>query len=101
MRLCEWDEMSLYERRNFLSGSEFGTDTHKGNKPRQYVCNMEIWAECFGREPAAMRKIDSYEIGAIMRRITEWEKYQSGGGFYVFPIYGRQRAYVSEQAEQD
>lgn len=96
----EWDAMSLYERRNFLSGSEFGADSHKGIKRRQYVCNMEIWAECFGREPAAMRKIDSYEIGAIMRRITEWEKYQSGGGFYVFPIYGKQRAYVSEQAEQ-
>lgn len=97
----EWDAMSLYERRNFLSGSEFGADTHKGIKQRQHVCNMEIWAECFGREPAAMRKIDSYEIGAIMRRITEWEKYRSCGGFYVFPIYGRQRAYVSEQAEQD
>lgn len=26
----QWDTMSLYERRNFLNGSEFGSDTHQG-----------------------------------------------------------------------
>ncbi|QNO17902.1 virulence-associated E family protein [Caproicibacterium amylolyticum] len=96
----EWDGMSLYERRNFLNGSEFGVDAHKGTKRRQYVCSMEIWTECFGREPSAMRKSDSYEIGAIMRRVTTWEKYQRCNGLFLFQIYGRQRAYVPVQVEQ-
>ncbi len=39
----EWDSMSLYERRNFLTGSEFGGDTHNGTVRRETVSNIEIW----------------------------------------------------------
>jgi hypothetical protein len=34
--------MSLYERRNFLGGSEFGGGTRVGIVKRTLVCNMEI-----------------------------------------------------------
>ena len=60
----DWDEMSLYDRRNFLNGSEFGETQRKGTVRRTLVCNMEIWCECFGRESSALKKIDSYEIKA-------------------------------------
>jgi predicted P-loop ATPase len=30
-----WDTMSLYERRNFLNGSEFGADQHTGTLRRE------------------------------------------------------------------
>ena len=97
----DWDEMSLYDRRNFLNGSEFGESQRKGTVRRTLVCNMEIWCECFGRESSALKKIDSYEINAIMRKIEGWEKYAgTRTGMYVFPVYGKQRAYCREQTEQ-
>lgn len=81
-----WDEKTIYERRNFLS-DDFGEQ--KGTKKRQVVCNIEIWCECFGRDSATMKKTDSYEIASIMKRINGWEK---GTREYI-PLYGRQRVY--------
>lgn len=84
-----WSDMSLYDRRNYLNGSEFGGDTHTGTVKRTLVCNMEIWCECFGREPSAMKTADSYAISAIMKKIEGWEKVERTR----FKIYGLQRAY--------
>ncbi len=67
-----WDSMSLYDRRNFLNGSEFGDAQRTGTVRWMIVCNMEIWCECFGRESSALKKIDSYEISGIMRKIEGW-----------------------------
>ena len=93
-----WDSMSLYDRRNFLNGSEFGEERQTGTVRRMMVCNMEIWCECFGRESSALKKIDSYEISGIMRKIEGWGKYaETKNGMSGFPIYGKQRAYVREQ----
>ena len=91
-----WLEMSLYERRNYLNGSDFGNETQKGTVKRSSVSNIEIWCECFGREASSLKKTDSYEIAAIMRKIPEWEK--SKDAPVTLPLYGRQRIYV--QAEQ-
>jgi hypothetical protein len=41
---AEWDVMDIYERRNFLNGSEFGGLEHKGTVKRTSVSNMEIGA---------------------------------------------------------
>jgi len=93
-----WDSMSLYDRRNFLNGSEFGDAQRTGTVRRMMVCNMEIWCECFGRDSSALKKIDSYEISGIMRKIEGWGKYTATkNGMAGFPIYGKQRAYVREQ----
>lgn len=96
----DWDTMSLYERRNFLGGSEFGGGTRVGTVKRTLVCNMEIWCECFGKEASMLKPSDSYAIGAIMRKISEWNKYTGNkNGVVTFPVYGKQRAYsrVEEQ----
>lgn len=84
-----WDAMSLYNRRNFLNGSEFGETQRKGTVKRNRVCNMEIWCECFGRESSTLKKIDSYEISGIMQKIEGWAKAERD----TFPLYGRQRCY--------
>ncbi len=90
----DWESMSLYERRNFLGGSEFGGGARVGMVKRALVCNMEIWCECFGKDASSMRTSDSYAIGAIMRKISEWNKYTGNkNGTSHFPIYGKQRAY--------
>ena len=93
-----WDAMSLYDRRNFLNGNEFGESQRTGTVWRNMVCNMEIWCECFGRDSSALKKIDSYEISGIMRKIEGWNKYTlTKNGVAGFSIYGKQRAYIREQ----
>lgn len=89
-----WDEMTIFDRRNFLGGSDFGSGGRVGVIQRTKVCNMEIWCECFGKEASTMKKTDSYELTAIMNRIG-WKKYTgTKAGTCVFPIYGKQRAMV-------
>lgn len=85
----KWAEMSLYERRSYLSDSDFGVSKKDGTVQRSYVCNMEIWCECFGKEASAMKPADSYAIAAIMRKIEGWDKAERT----TYPIYGRQRGY--------
>lgn len=93
-----WDTMSLYDRRNFLNGNEFAESQRTGTVRRNMVCNMEIWCECFGRDSSALKKIDSYEISGIMRKIEGWNKYTlTKNGVAGFSIYGKQRAYIREQ----
>ena len=97
-----WDTMSLYERRNFLTGSEFGGETHRGSIRRRLVCNMEIWCECFGKDPAMLKRTDSYEISSIMRKIDGWDRYDgTKTGTFQFPLYGNQRALIRKQEKQE
>ena len=86
-----WDSLSLYERKSYLSGGDFGGKPDGKNK-REYVCNMEIWCECFGKEAAAMKPTDSYAIAAIMKKISGWSK--CARRRYAF--YGLQRGYQKE-----
>ena len=91
----DWEGMDLYQRRNFLSGSDFGDETRVGTIRRNQVCNLEIWCECFGIPREAIRKSDSYEIEAILNKIGGWEKYTGGKtGKKHVPLYGSQRVFV-------
>ncbi len=82
-----WSTMGIYERRNYLNGSDFGGKPD-GTVQRQFVCNMEIWCECFGKDGASMKPADSYAIASIMRKIG-WKRIDRK----TYPIYGRQRGY--------
>lgn len=79
-----WNEMSLYERRNFLDGSEFGEVNIKGEIKRQKVCNMEIWCECFGKAKADLKRIDANAISAIMAKIEGWQKMSKKSRFGIY-----------------
>ena len=65
---------------------------------RKLVSNAEIWAECFGKNPAEMKSADSYAIAAIMEQMDGWEK--TNDRMYI-PLYGRQRVYRRHEAEPD
>lgn len=94
----DWNALSLYERRSYLNGSEFGGESRVGTVERTLVCNMEIWCECFGRDASAMKPADSYAIAGIMKKINGWNKYQGNkNGTSNFPIYGRQRCYEKNE----
>ena len=84
----------MFERRNFINGSDFGSPD-VGTEKRDRVCIMEIWCECFGKDRANLKRQDSNEIGAIMARIEDWEKYK--GGKYDkldFKPYGVAKGYL-------
>ena len=86
----KWDDMDLFERRNFLHGEDFGKPDLKGTVRRMSVSNMEIWCECFGKERANLKRMDSGEISAIMARIGGWD---SGRKKERISLYGPQWVY--------
>ena len=83
----DWDEMDLYQRRNFLEGS----DVLEGTIKRDKVCVLEIWCECFGKNRADLKKSDSLEINGILSRLDGWSN--ADKTLEYLPIYGRQRVY--------
>lgn len=85
-----WDRMELYDRRNYICGSEFGGVKEPGVRRRERVCNMEIWCECFGKERGNLKRQDANEISAIMANIEGWKKADNK---VRFPIYGVVRGY--------
>lgn len=91
----EWTKMSLSERRMFLADDDFIKSSHTGTVRREKVCNLEIWAECFAKDPTTIKKQDSYELASIMAKMPGWEKYTGNKtGKLSFPGYGSQVAYV-------
>lgn len=68
----DWSRLSISERRKYLSGDEFATTSRQGTTRRDKVCNLELWAECFGKDPSSIRKQDSYELSAIMNKMDGW-----------------------------
>lgn len=86
----DWAEMDLFQRRNFLQGSEFGMPERKGAVLRTEVSNAEIWCECYGKSLQELKPTDSYSIAALMAQIPGWKRTTS---IKRQPIYGRQRLY--------
>lgn len=86
----DWDSMDLFQRRNYLNGSEFGSPAHEAKELRTEVSNAEIWCECFGKSLQELKPTDSYSIAALMSQIGGWERTAT---IKRQPIYGRQRLY--------
>ena len=93
-----WDSMDLFERRNFLNGSEFGGEKQAGTIKRESVSNMEVWCECFGKERANLRRVDANDISAILARIGGWERSKAK---IRIPLYGPQWIYVPKSCSKD
>ena len=84
-----WDSLDIYKRQDYVRDT--GDVTRPaGTVQREYVSNLEIWCECFGKRKEDIKPSDSYAIAAIMQRIETWEK---TGGTKISPIYGKQRVY--------
>ena len=91
----DWDKMDLAERRGFLRGDQFTGGNRIGTVQRTTVCAVEIWAECFGKEPSAIKRSDTYDIFGMLMKIGGWEKYSGNkNGLLRRPPYGPQRCYV-------
>lgn len=86
-----WDNMSLYERRNFINGSEFDGSKGIGVNKRTRVCNMEIYCECLCKDRGTFKRQDANDIAAIMAKIENWDKAENK---MRFNIYGVVNGYV-------
>jgi predicted P-loop ATPase len=95
-----WDEMDIFQRRNFLAGdNEFGTETLVGTIRRTQVSLQEIWCECFGKKKEDIRRTDSFEIQGILVKIGGWKRYSGNkSGKVRIPIYGPQLTYVRDES---
>ena len=90
-----WDKLELFERRNFLEGSEFGGTQQEGTVRRTRVCAMEVWCECFGKPRETLKKADAYEIEGILYKLGGWQRYAGNAQSKLrCPGYGIQRTYV-------
>lgn len=93
---ADWDRMDIFERRNFLTGSDFGDTVKTGTVKRTQVSNMEIWCECFGKERANIRRTDSNELTAILARLG-WKRLDSK---MRIPLYGPQYIFVPKECSR-
>ena len=91
----DWDKMDLAERRGFLRGDQFTGGNRTGTIQRTTVCAVEIWAECFGKDPSTIKRSDTYDIFGMLMKIGGWEKYDGNktGAMRRSP-YGPQRCFV-------
>ena len=91
----DWDRMDLSERRGFLRGDPFTGGNRVGTVQRTIVCAVEIWAECFGKDPSAIRRSDTYDIFGMLMKIGGWEKYSGNKNASLKRgFYGTQRCFV-------
>jgi hypothetical protein len=81
--------MDIYKRRDYIRVPNDPTNPI-GTVLRLEVSNTEIWCECFGRKPDELKPADSYQLAALMTRISGWERTKDRRRL---PIYGEQRLY--------
>lgn len=91
----DWDRMDLAERRGFLRGDPFTGGNRVGTVKRTTVCAVEVWAECFGKDPSAIKRSDTYDIFGMLMKIGGWEKYSGNKNASLKRgFYGTQRCFV-------
>ena len=66
-----WDQMDLNARRMFLSGGSRG---EVDLVPRDKVCAVEVWVECFGGDQKYMKRQESSEINSILGTVRGWKR---------------------------
>lgn len=88
----DWRERSPQSRREWLT-DDFAKTDHPGVIERTRVTNIEIWAECFGKDPASIQAKDSYDIARILKRLG-WvqinqrlarRQYKRAWSYYISP----------------
>ena len=96
----DWNSMDISERRAFLRGDMLTAGNRIGKVKRTVVSAVEVWVECFGRDPAAIRRSDTYDIFGMLMKIGGWEKYKGNkGGCIRRHPYGPQRCYVRTEGD--
>ena len=80
-----WEDMDIYDRRQWLESSAEGTVR------RTTVCTMEIWVEAMGGSPDRIDRYAGKEIRDILAKLPGWRS--RGNLTKTLKPYGRQRYY--------
>jgi predicted P-loop ATPase len=83
----DWNSRDLASRRAYFNGSDFGGEP-LGTKPRDRVCIMEVWQECFGGDPKSLNPAMTREIHEIVQALPGWKRADSKMRFGA--LYGVQ-----------
>ncbi len=69
----DWDSLDIYRRRDYIRDQQDPTRPRGVNR-RHMVSNIEIWCECLNKHREDIKTRDSYEITAIMQKMTDWRR---------------------------
>ena len=86
-----WNNLDIYDRRDFLYGNEFGASVQEGTEEREYVSIIEIWCECFKKERENLDNRKAFEIKGILEKLG-WTSSKRRR----VPQYGMQRTHVKK-----
>lgn len=91
-----WNTMSRSARRTYLTMGSHTPDEELEYRDR--ICAVEVWYECFGQDPARMKKVDTREINQILMDSL----YTEGGSKVMrFGEYGKQRGFKINQEKAE
>lgn len=68
----DWMSWPIARRRDYWAGAVKKDDMVL--VPRDRVCAMEIWVECFNKNPADVRKQETAMVNAIISRQPGWKR---------------------------
>lgn len=90
----DWDRWDMYKRKEYMRDyEEQDSIITKGTEKRKTVCVLEIWCEALGGMPGTIKRIDSFEINGLLRRINGW---RNAGRLIKCGPYGKQRVFEKE-----
>lgn len=91
-----WNTTCRSARRTFLAMGSHTPDEDLEYRDR--ICAVEVWYECFGQDPARMKKVDTREINQILLD----SPYTQGGSHVMrFGEYGKQRGFKINQEKAE
>ena len=92
----DWSQMDLNARRGFLRRDPFNGGDKVGSVLRPRISVMEIWAECFGRDPGSIRRTDRNEILSILEKLG----WKNGVSIPQRTAYGVQKTFKRPDNDQ-
>ncbi len=68
----DWNSMDIAQRQGWLAEADEMKTV--GTQRRNFTCAVEIWAECFSKDPHQFPRQERGEICAILRQLEGWEE---------------------------
>ena len=69
---ADWAEKDIFQRQHWFT--EEDSMRAVGTLRRDYVCAVEVWVECFGKDARQFPRQDRGEVSAILRQLPDWEE---------------------------
>ncbi len=91
----DWQRKTVKQRRDYFnSGMEPVKDSTKKYIKRDRICALEIWNECFGRDPGSLKRFNTKEINDTLANNPMWER---GKKAIRFGEYGVQKGFKKKE----